>query len=164
MIVLASSAVAVSAEPVLKFRPDSYAIHQMHSHHLSAMHHTEVLQAYSGDAAAIPKEALESHVKLIRRDVVASRKSLDSLPKEKLEQKEAAASVKGIKQSHAQTLKAAKAINDEIAKDAPDYKVVQQHAKTMVTALRRGEGHIHAVHQPWQASIIHRRLHPGTPE
>lgn len=148
--------------PVLKFRPESYAVHRMHTHHLSAQLHARVLQAYSGDAASIPKEDLQNHVKLVQRQVNASRKSLNSVPEEKLKNKDTAKDVKGIKQSHAQATKSLKAINEELAKDKPDYEVIQEHAGRAYESLKAGEAHIHAVHEPWKLSPIHRRLHPGT--
>lgn len=153
--------VAAADGPVLKFRPESYAVHNMHTHHLSAQLHARVLQAYSGDAASIPKEDLENHVKAIQRQVTAARKSLNSVPEEMQKNKDAAKDVKGIKQSHAQATKSLKAISEKLQKDQPDYKQVQEHANRVVQALNTGEGHIHAVHNHWQLSPIHRRLHPG---
>jgi hypothetical protein len=150
------------AEPVLKFRPDSYAIHQMHSHHLAATHHADVLRAYSGDAASIPHDVMSGHLKLIRREVTASRKSLARVPEAKIAETNSAEAFKAVQKSQARAIKSVKAISEEIAKEQPDHEKIQEHAKRISEALSTGETHIHTIHAAWQQSTIHRRLHPGT--
>lgn len=150
------------AEPVLKFRPESYAIHQAHSHHLAATHHANVLHAYSSDTASIPQDVMSDHLKLIQREVAASRKSLASVPEAKITETNSTEAVKGVKKSHAQATKSVKAISEEIKKEQPDHALIQEHAERISEALSTGETHIHAIHAAWQQSTIHRRLHPGT--
>lgn len=143
------------------YRPATWAAHQMHSHHLSSMHHADVLNSYSEHLESIPKEALQAQVKLIQRDAAASRKSLNSMPADQLTG-DAADKVKALKKTHAQTIKSAKAITEELGKDDVDYSVVSKHVKQMSSSLRAGEGHIHSSYQLWKMSPVHRRLHPGT--
>jgi hypothetical protein len=157
----AITSTGMAAGPAVKFRPESYAVHQMHSHHLAATHHAHVLEAYSGDAASIPHAALQDHVELIRREVMASSQSLGKVPSEMQADVKATTDVKAIQQSHADALQAVAGLSTEIAKPQPNYQHVQQHARRMVKALHTGESHIHNAHARWQMSTIHRRLRPG---
>ncbi len=157
----AITSTGMAAGPAVKFRPESYAVHQTHSHHLAATHHAHVLEAYSGDAASIPHAALQDHVGLIRQEVMASSTALGTVPPEMQADVEAAADVKAIKQSHADALQAVAGLSTEIAKPQPNYQAVQQHATRIVGALHTGESHIHNAHARWQMSTIHRRLRPG---
>ncbi len=150
-----------SAGPELRFRPESYAAHRMHTHHLAATHHAEVLQAYAGDAASIPPQALKEHVGLIENEVKASSKSLASMPAEKLKDPKAAADVTAIKTSHSEALASTKVISEELAKESPDYGKIKEHAGRIVEWLDRGDEHVHAVHGHWNFPRLHLRTHPG---
>lgn len=140
------------------FKPTSWGAHMMHTHHLASMHHVAVLNAYNDNLDSIPKETLQEQVKVIQRETAASRKHLNSLSEDQL----SADAVKGIKKSHAQTMKAAKAISEELQKDDVDHEAIAKQVSQMNTALREGETHIHAAYDTWKLSPVHRRLHPGT--
>ncbi|KAA5544545.1 hypothetical protein FYK55_09495 [Roseiconus nitratireducens] len=133
----------------------------MHSHHLASMHHVNVLDAYSEQLETIPKEVLQEQVQAIQKETVASRKWLASLPRERLAG-QAEESVKGIQQSHAQTIKAAKAITAELQNPNVNYTSVSNQVNQMSRSLRSGESHIHDAYNHWKLNPIHRRLHPGT--
>ena len=146
---------AWAARPALSWRPESYAVHRAHSHHLSAVHHAHVLSSYN--AQSVPREVYVEHVNDIQRNVEAAAKTAERFPANV----QGAEATKAVTASHATALTTIKSIREEVGKPSPNYEQVNTWATSLHQGLYQADQHLHGIHAVIRTSPIHKRLHPG---
>ena len=159
LLVCSCCVVVWAARPALPWHPDSYAVHRMHTHHLSAVNHAHVLSRYN--AQAIPREVYVEHINDIQGNVQAAAKTFQRIPAKAYAGAEGAEAAKAIETNYSTAMTSMKAMRAEVAKPSPNFEQVNTWATSLHQGLYRADRHLHGLQAVIGTSPIHKRLHPG---